>query len=68
MLIGTVSGKLELRNIDTKELKRTIDAHPGSAYGITSIMPLVDPSELITHERAGSDSADCNFIVTAVGD
>lgn len=51
------------------ELKRTIDAHPGSTYGITSIMPLVDPSELITNERGSSDSQELiNFIVTAVGD
>jgi hypothetical protein len=58
LLIGTVTGRLELRSIDTMELKRTIDAHPGSTYGITTIMPLVDPSELITNERGSSESQD----------
>lgn len=67
LLVGTMTGRLELRSIDTTDLKRTIDAHPGSVHGITVIMPLVDPSELITNERA-SDSQDCNYIVTAVGD
>ena len=57
LLVGTEGGKLELYQININEpilqLKRTFDAHPGSAYGVTTILPLVDPSELITNESIG---------------
>lgn len=74
LLVGTESGKLELYKTGVSEdpvLKRTIDAHPGSSYGITVMMPLVDPSELITNERTASvpeGVSESNFIVTAAGD
>ena len=51
--------------------KNIYDAHPGSLYGITAIVPLFKPSELITNERPnamGGESADSTFIVTAAGD
>jgi hypothetical protein len=73
-LVGTESGKLELWKTGVSEepvLKRTIDAHPGSNYGITVMMPLVNPSELITNERntsAAESVSESHFIVTAAGD
>lgn len=67
LLVGTESGRLEVHSLWTSEthtLRNTIDAHPGTIHGVTVILPLVNPSELITNER----DSDSKFIVTAAGD
>lgn len=67
LLVGTDSGNLEVHELWNSEAtapKAVINAHPDSAYGVTVIMPLVNPSELIT----GHSDRNGNFIVTAAGD
>jgi hypothetical protein len=70
--VGTDIGKLELWSIETSELKKEIDAHAGSAYGITAIVPLLEPSELITNERPNAitneSGKESTYFVTAAGD
>ena len=71
LLIGTDNGQLELWSIEEGCCKNTFEAHSDSTYGITAIVPLIDPSELITNERPNAmsgDSCESNFIVTAAGD
>lgn len=70
LLVGTEAGTLEVHALWTSEattLRGTINAHPDSSHGVTVIMPLVNPSELITNERAVGNEAAA-FIVTAAGD
>jgi hypothetical protein len=70
LLIGTDTGKLELWSIENIN-KNIYDAHQGSEYGITAIIPLFKPSELITNERPnamGGESSESTFIATAAGD
>ena len=70
LIVGTDVGKLELWNIEESEEPRKVyDAHVGSKFGISSIIQLIEPSELITNERASASAeGGSDYIVTAAGD
>ena len=59
LLVGNVTGKFEMwnidHNIDEPELKEEIEAHPGSEKGISNIIKLVDPSPMIVGDKVSDD-------------
>lgn len=69
LLVGTLSGKFEVWNIDPEQekpqLKQVFDAHPGSSKGISQIVRLENPSPMIIGDKA---SEDYQFLVSTAGD
>ena len=69
LLVGNVSGKFEIWNIDHNleepELSKEIDAHPGSETGISNIIKLVDPSPMIVGDKV---SEDTEILVSSAAD
>ena len=59
LLVGTLAGKFEVWNIDPEQeqptIKQVLDAHPGSSNGISQIIKLVNPSPMITGDKANDD-------------
>ena len=60
LLVGNVSGKFEMWNIDHNleepVLIQEIDAHPGSEKGISNIIKLEDPSPMIVGDKVDDDT------------
>ena len=69
LLVGNVSGKFEIWNIDHNleepELSKEIDAHPGSETGISNIIKLVDPSPMIVGDKV---SEETEILVSSAAD
>ena len=69
LLVGTQGGKFEVWNIDPyqerPQIKQVFDAHPGSETGVSQILRLVDPSPMITGDKASETS---QFLVSTAAD
>ena len=67
LLVGTEGGKIEVWNIEEEKIAKTIDAHPESLKGVSSMVELKDPSYCLRGDRAAVD-ADTRYFVTACFD
>ena len=69
MLVGTESGSFEIWNIDAAvekpTLKQVVAAHENCEQGISSIVELTNPSQLIAGDKASEDD---KFLVSSACD